>query len=167
MIGSPGQILSGKAIEGDADEEESQLGDEDGYEEEDQLLGKKRFRDDHVDEMDEDEEPPLFPSGTAPTTPIPRHQTSSSSPIYPPSAMRDYSSELDKSSPVREWDTDEFGFKRSCDGEDPVQGGEGRRAKKTRLVRRENGERKDEKRERTRHYEVVGVVRKKVVFALR
>ena len=166
VIGSPGQILSGKAVEGDADEEESQLGDEDEYDEEVCPQGTKGFRDNHEEEVDEEDERPLFPSNVIPTTPISRHQPCSSSPIYLPSARRDYSSELDRSSPVRGCDTDVFGSKRSRDDDDDDEG-EGRLVKKKRLGRRLNGERKDEERERTRHYEVVGVVRKKVVFALR
>ena len=136
------------------------LDDEISDEDVDDVTPQKRPRDAgnaQDDEVDDDDEPPLFPP--EPTTTPSHAGIRSSSPVYPPSAPRDYSSELDFSSPAR-WDAtqddDEEEEERRIAGE----------AKKRELTRRKE-KRKREEKERTRHYEVVGVVRKKVVFALR
>lgn len=79
----------------------------------------------------------------------------SSSPVGPPSLARDYSSDL--SSPVRPGAGDEQ--------DTPVRAGKRKRPERE-LARTKRGNRR-EKVPRTREYEVVGLIRKKVVFALR
>jgi hypothetical protein len=105
-------------------------------------------------EEDEDE-PPLFPDilQTPPKKSI--DPSSSPSSIYPSSAVKDYSSELDFSSPPMS-DTSKRDLEESSDDEEEEE--EERRRKKAK---------RSGKKERTRRYEVVGIVRKKVVFALR
>ncbi|BEI87466.1 uncharacterized protein CcaverHIS019_0101840 [Cutaneotrichosporon cavernicola] len=132
---------AGGALEGDAEDEES---DADNEEERSpkrpaggrDILGplaKKR----RVDE-DDDDEPPLFPEQNTPQRPPP--PLPPSSPIsFHPSSAHDYSSDLD-SSPVMGFGT---------------------------LPPSEFDEDEAEEEQRVRHYEVVGVVRKKIVFALR
>jgi hypothetical protein len=93
--------------------------------------------------------PHLQPPASSPTGPRAGTSFFSSSPVGPPSQTRDYSSDL--SSPVRPSTTpSRIKRKRVDDG--------GRTSK-----RRE----RTDKVPRTRHYEVIGVVRKKVVFGLR
>lgn len=106
---------------------------------------------------EEEDEGPLFPDITPPQTPQRGngHPSSSPSSIYPSSAMKDYSSELDFSSPPVS-DTSKRDREEESDSEDEEE--EERRRKKAK---------KSGKKERTRRYEVVGIVRKKVVFALR
>jgi hypothetical protein len=128
--------------------------------------GKGKGKD---DEEGEEGEEPLFPSEPEYDpfqTPAKSrngkhangHASSSPSTIYPSSAMKDYSSELGFSSPPmsdtsskRRLDDDED------DGEDEEQ--EERRRKKAKKG--------SKMKERTRRYEVVGIVKKKVVFSLR
>jgi len=161
VVGIPGQVLSvaGEVIEGDAEQEESD--DEEEEDTEDVTPGRSRKRG-RVNPVEEEEgpEPPLFEPNPdiLPTTPKTRHPPSSSSPIYPPSTARDFSSELDFSSPAREIDEDEDEER----SEGMKQG-----LRKKPAVRKRKRVKLDGERERTRHYEVVGVVRKKVVFALR
>ncbi|KAL1405820.1 hypothetical protein Q8F55_007498 [Vanrija albida] len=138
---------AGAAIEGDAADEES--------DEEREARQRETPKKAKVDE-EEDDEPPLF--ADAFTTPSKAHAPlPSSSPFVPSSAARDYSSDL--SSPVTARDA--WGFPVTPgDEDDDDDDEEEQRAERRRKRRRES-------KERTRHYEVVGVVRKKVVFALR
>ena len=130
---------------------------------------------------EEEEDGPLFPDiHTTPhhsrTNGKPNgHVPSSSSPFYPPSTPLDYSSDLDASSPARDWQVDQFGEPQNGDEEDKEDDEdarerrevEGMRVKRDESRAKVKARRKREEKERTRHYEVVGVVRKKVVFALR
>jgi hypothetical protein len=106
---------------------------------------------------DEEEEGPLFPDLFQ--TPPKKSNDPSSSPssIYPSSAIKDYSSELDFSSPPMSDTSSKRDLEESSDDSED-NGEEERRRKKA----KGSG-----KKERTRRYEVVGIVRKKVVFALR
>ncbi|BEJ03010.1 hypothetical protein CcaverHIS641_0101850 [Cutaneotrichosporon cavernicola] len=159
---------AGGALEGDAEDEES---DADNEEERSpkrpaggrDILGplaKKR----RVDE-DDDDEPPLFPEQNTPQRPPP--PLPPSSPIsFHPSSAHDYSSDLD-SSPVMGFGTlppSEF-------DEDEAEEERERRREEERAARereeRHRARRRAARPERVRHYEVVGVVRKKIVFALR
>ena len=108
---------------------------------------------------EEEDEGPLFPDITPPQTPKRGngHPSSSPSSIYPSSAMKDYSSELDFSSPPVS-DTSKRDREEESDSEDEEEEEEERKRKKAK---------KSGKKGRTRRYEVVGIVRKKVVFALR
>jgi len=113
-----------------------------------------------ADVEEEEEELPLFPDVLQ--TPPKKSNDPSSSPssVYPSSAIKDYSSELDFSSPPM---SDTSTLKRDRDleedsEEDEDEAEEERRRKKAK---------KSGRKERTRRYEVVGIVRKKVVFALR
>ena len=165
--GTPGRPRG--HIEGDASEEEE---DEDEY-------------DEAHEREDNEEAGPSRPTRHYTTPSRPSH-AGGSSPILPPSAIRDYSSDLDYSSPYRA-EMDGLGF----DGpsqQTPIgkEGGdesdeddvarEADELRKRRAAREELAAqaRKRKKRrvdrgekERTRFYEVVGVVRKKVVFSLR
>lgn len=116
---------------------------------------------------EEEEDLPLFPEAqAAPATPA---RALPSSPLsFHPSSARDYSSDLD-SSPVAR-----FGTLPSSDWGDDEEDAEEERKRRREEARaeREREERHRARRraarpERTRHYEVVGVVRKKIVFALR
>jgi hypothetical protein len=147
-------------VEGDAEEEEDL---------EDDLLAMDRQTSNRPSakakgkgkqkEEEEEEEGPLFPDidTTPPHTPKRdgQHPSSSPSSMYPSSAMKDYSSELDFSSPPV---SDTSTSKRDRDDESESEDEEEERRKKVK---------KSRKKERTRRYEVVGIVRKKVVFALR
>lgn len=137
--------------------------------------GKGRAVDDD-DQDEEEEEGPLFPldpEGPLFQTPTKnnhgRHPSSSPSTIYPSSAIKDYSSELDFSSPPIS-EASSRGHKRGLGDQDDENGeddgdedGSPEVAKKRKSTR--NGD--PTKKQRTRRYEVVGVVRKKIVFALR
>ena len=160
------QRAAGDAVDAEVDEEDEE---EEEDEKEDgpstrQLYGHtngKRLQ----EEVDADE-PPLFdPEPNVFGTPT-RHPPTSSSPILPPSSAPDYSSELDLSSPAR-FNVDDFGMKRDhgdvTDEENELFETEHRAKRARRKDRREE----DGGRKRTRRYEVVGVVRKKVVFGLR
>jgi DNA mismatch repair ATPase MutL len=105
---------------------------------------------------EEEEEPPLFPDIIQTPPRNSNDPTSSPSSIYPSSAIKDYSSELDFSSPPMS-DTSKRDLEEDSDDEDEEE--EERKRKK---AKRASG-----RKERTRRYEVVGIVRKKVVFALR
>jgi hypothetical protein len=177
---------SGTAIEGDADEEEDAEEDEAASGEvrvrtplrPSKTLGGRPPIDDDDDDVDE---PPLFPPGS-PQTPavagrlIHAQVPASSSPFLPPSSIRDYSSELDFSSPAQRFGSkrdrsdneDEDEDEDEDDKEDEDEEEEDEETKRKRLkVERKKAERRAMKPERTRYYEVVGVVRKKAVFALR
>lgn len=109
-----------------------------------------------VEEAEGEDDAPPFPEAfTTPSRPTRATDPASSSPWnMPSSSARDYSSDLDSSpAPVAE-DSD--------DDEDAQKAREEERKRKAKRERR-----KAERPERSRHYEVVGVVRKKVVFALR
>ena len=155
------------APEGTAGEVEGDAEDEDDLE--DDLLaidarpiaakGKGKQK---AEVEEEEEELPLFPDILQ--TPPKKSNDPSSSPssIYPSSPIKDYSSELDFSSPPM---SDTAMSKRDRDSdleedseEDEDEAEEERRRKKAK---------KSGRKERTRRYEVVGIVRKKVVFALR
>ncbi|BEJ10730.1 hypothetical protein CspHIS471_0101520 [Cutaneotrichosporon sp. HIS471] len=159
---------AGGALEGDAEDEESDADNEEerspkrpaGGREILSPLAKKR----RIDE-DDDDEPPLFPEQNTPQRPI--LPLPPSSPIsFHPSSAHDYSSDL-ASSPVvgfgilppSEFDEDEAEEERE------------RRREEERAARekeeRHRARRRAARPERVRHYEVVGVVRKKIVFALR
>lgn len=143
-------------VEGDAEDEEDL---------EDDLLAmdarplKSKSQDkgkgkEKAEEDENEDEAPLFPDILQ--TPPKKSNDPSSSPssIYPSSAIKDYSSELDFSSPPMS-DTSRRDLESSDDEEEEE---EERRRKKAK---------RSGKKERTRRYEVVGIVRKKVVFALR
>ena len=166
--GTPGRPRG--HIEGDASEEEDEDEDED-----DEAHGRE----------DNEEAGPSRRARQYTTPSRPSH-ASGSSPILPPSAVRDYSSDLDYSSPYRA-EMDRLGLDGSSQ-QTPIgkEGGdesdeddvarEADELRKRRAAREELAAqaRKRKKRrvdrgekERTRFYEVVGVVRKKVVFSLR
>lgn len=84
----------------------------------------------------------------------------SSSPWEPPSSARDYSSDLDSSPAPFEIEDDDD------DDEEALKAKEEEQRRRDKLEAKRKMARA-ERPERTRHYEVVGVVRKKVVFALR
>ncbi|WVO14481.1 hypothetical protein L204_102116 [Cryptococcus depauperatus] len=129
------------------------------------------------EESEDEDEEPLFPVSDRETAFVKDQGATprSSSPFHPPSTPRDYSSDIEMSSPVlgrvgslgfskrgREEEIDE----ETREEEEQI----GKRKKmeeikqrQKRTVKKLNGEEK----ERTRHYAVVGIVRKKVVFALR
>lgn len=147
---STGAGASGAAIEGDAADEES--------DEEREARQKETPKRAKRDDGEEEDDPPLFEDAfTTPSkAPI---GLPSSSPFAPSSAPRDYSSDL--SSPVNARDAWGFPVTPGDEEDDEEEEEEEeRRAERRRKRRRET-------KERTRHYEVVGVVRKKVVFALR
>lgn len=110
-------------------------------------------------------------SGSSPT----------SSSFQPSSAIKDYSSELDFSSPpaydLEEEDEDGGGYTEAKrpqdvdnadeDGDDKIDWGDSPSAALAGNAIRRAKKRKDKVSKRTRRYEVVGIVRKKVVFALR
>ncbi|OXG14725.1 chromosome transmission fidelity protein 8 [Cryptococcus neoformans Tu401-1] len=150
------EIAKGIAVQGDAVDEESSDEEEEEDEEEGPLFGK-----------DEDAE----------TTPTKNRQAPrSSSPFYPPSTSKDYSSDIEMSSPVRS-QVDDFGFpKRDREqGQDEdeedisVERRKRRKLEEAKAKEKREGrkKRKEGRKERIRRYAVVGIVRKKVVFALR
>ncbi|KAL7422367.1 hypothetical protein Q5752_003013 [Cryptotrichosporon argae] len=160
-----GGASAARAIEGDADAEESDA-EREGAE---AVTTPKRARaggagrgrpgQQRGEEEDEDEAPLFEPNEDIFGTPARPAHVDSSSPF--PSSARDYSSELDPTSPYRlnsgGDDDDDDGAAREVEAQ--------RRLEERKRERREK--RKREGGERTRHYEVVAVVRKKVVFALR
>jgi hypothetical protein len=160
-------------LEGDAEDEESDA----DHEEEERTpkrgpgrrasaaqlspLAQKR----QLDELEEEDEPPLFPEQVTPRRAPPSLPPSSPLSFHPSSA-HDYSSDLD-SSPVARFGTlppSEF-------DEEEAEEERERRREEARAARereeRHRARRRAARPERTRHYEVVGVVRKKIVFALR
>jgi DNA mismatch repair ATPase MutL len=152
--------------EGEAEDDDEDEDEEDEDEEEMNDTPKRAKMEDRKgkgkQKEEDEEEPPLFAPNPdiLPTTP-----QRSSSPFYPSSAMGDYSSELDMSSPVRG-----MGGEDEEDDEEAVeeQKRQNEEARKRTEAKRKRKERKaQEGKGRIRHYEVVGVVRKKVVFALR
>lgn len=162
------------AVEGDA-EEEDDLEDESAQKRTPtrqvttsrrRVKGKGKAVDDD-DEEDEEEGPlfPLDPDGPSFTTPTKgqSHPSSSPSTIYPSSAIKDYSSELDFSSPPIS-EASSRGHKRDREGDEDEGDGSPEVMKKRKHPRKGVD---PIKKQRTRRYEVVGVVRKKIVFALR
>ena len=158
--------------EDEADEGDEGLDFDSDEEAEDVTPNKKarpgKARPSGTEDEEEEDDGPLF-EPEMDTTPMNKSgaMASSSSPIYPPSTAKDYSSELDFSSPAR-WDLE------STADRDEEEKEEAEDRRKSALEMKQKEERRKEKRkwgrerpERTRHYEVVGVVRKKVVFALR
>lgn len=154
----------GTTLEGDISDEEGAM-----EEEVPSASAKKRKTSSKLqkrkdEEEEEEEDPPLFAPepGILPSTPSRDNAPASSSPFYPSSAPRDYSSELDPASSPPVWD-DEVD-----DEEDEEREAEKQRIADQKMKRDKAREkRKRDQKERTRHYEVVGIVRKKVVFALR
>jgi hypothetical protein len=160
-------------VEGDA-EEENDLEDEGpsaisskGKKVTPSRNSKGKGKGKHDDEEEEGEEP-LFPSEPEYDpfqTPAKSrngkhangHASSSPSTIYPSSAMKDYSSELGFSSPPM---SDTSSKRRLNDGDDDEDEDEEERPRK-------KSKKGSKMKERTRRYEVVGIVRKKVVFSLR
>lgn len=147
--------IKGIAVQGDAVDEESS--DE--------------------EEEEDDEEGPLFEKDEdAETTPTEdREAPGSSSPFYPPSTPKDYSSDIEMSSPAQS-QIDDFGFPkrgREQDQDEDEEDISTERRKRRKLEdakekeKRERRKKRQGRKERTRHYAVVGIVRKKVVFALR
>lgn len=143
--------------------------------------GARAGEEEEEEEAEDEEDPPLFPEAQVLTTPA--RSAAPSSPLsFHPSSARDYSSDLDPDSPVARFrdlpsspprmDDDE----NEVEDEDEVEAERRREEMKQRKeeerAAREREERHKARRraarpERTRHYEVVGVVRKKIVFALR
>lgn len=179
--------LNPHALEGDAEDEES---DEEREREEaaratpnkhkkaktDKNDDKNKNKND--DEEEEEDDGPLFPpSEMLMMTPQTKNAglPPSSSPFSEfATPARDYSSDL--SSPVTGMDAWGFPRKRGADNDEneednddddrgPETQARDRERERRRAERRQK--RKAEQPERARHYEVVGVVRKKVVFALR
>lgn len=162
---------SGANIEGDAADEES-----DAEREAEQEAAtsspvapkKARLHSSAAGEDGEGEEddPPLFPEMATPSRPardLPPSSLPPSSPPAPSSQGPEYSSDL--SSPVRGMDAWGFARRPGSDDEDDE-------AQQEREAERRERERKRRRaarppRERARHYEVVAVVRKKIVFSLR
>jgi hypothetical protein len=141
-------------VEGDAEDEED-LEDDLLAMDARPLKSKSQVKGKGKEKAEEDEdEAPLFPDVLQ--TPRKRSNDPSSSPssIFPSSAIKDYSSELDFSSPPMS-DTSKRDLGSSDDEEEEEEERRRKRAKRS------------GKKERTRRYEVVGIVRKKVVFALR
>jgi len=139
-------------VEGDAEDEEDLEDDLLAMDARPSLKGKGKGKGKAEEDEEED---PLFPDVLQ--TPPKKTNDPSSSPssIYPSSAIKDYSSELDFSSPPMS-DTTKRDLEENSDDEEEEE--EERRRKKAK---------RSGKKERTRRYEVVGIVRKKVVFALR
>lgn len=161
------------AVQGDAEEEE-ELDDMKTTEKtpsrpstvKGDIATKRQKKD---DDDDDDDEEPLFPPHpeAGPSTPQNsrhRHASSSPFPLLPPSSLKDYSSELDFSSPPPSLGKRARGD--SDENEDDDEEDEAERMEREKMERR-RAERKAQRPERTRVYEVVAVVRKKVVFALR
>lgn len=163
---------SGTALEGDISDEEAALEEEgptasvkkrkvdktpNGHGKD-----KGRAMDEGEEGEEEEDEPPLFAPepGIFPATPSSDDGPASSSPFYPSSAPRDYSSDLDPGSSPAKWDQED-----EEDVEAEVE--KLRIAEEKRKRDKAREKRKRDQKERTRHYEVVGIVRKKVVFALR
>ena len=165
---------SGTTLEGDSDEEVDM--DEGPTSSKKRRVEKtvagtrsdKGGGDDDDDDDDEDEEAPLFAADPDifPSTPPASKHVTSSSPYHPASAARDYSSELDPTSSPPQWDEDD-----EDEEDEEVRKPRGvaveTREKEVRRKGQARDRRKPEEKERTRHYEVVGVVRRKVVFHLR
>jgi hypothetical protein len=154
------------AVEGDADEEEEI--DEDTQEPAEGRPSAKRRKSGATADEEEDEGPLFPPEPKGLHTPPKRRPQDSSSPFQyqPSSSVKDYSSELDFSTPPNGTDMED----EDDEDEDEEDGQAGRSSKgkgKKRAREEKTVKRKSTKPERTRVYEVVGVVRKKVVFALR
>lgn len=144
-------------VDGDAADEESDAEREAEVGEDERTPKKAK----HGDEEDEDE-PPLFPEQTSPlATKQPQlYPPSSPFPSSMPSSAHDYSSDLEMSSPPRQPESD--------DEDDQARRREREREAQEKARKAERrARRRAERPERTRHYEVVGIVRKKLVFALR
>ena len=163
MAGNPNVVIGGTAVDGDASDEEEVEVDESTP-----AKTSRIAKGDEDEEQEEEEDQPLFaPNPDIFQTPLGKHAPHSSSPLYQSSAPRDYSSELDASSPSR-WDTDEFGFKANhANGDEDEDDEEAEMDRVRKEEERGREKRKTTEKQRTRHYEVVGIVRKKVVFALR
>jgi hypothetical protein len=143
-------------VEGDAEEEEEI---EEDVRTPAKVKGKGKGK--AEEEEEEEEEPPLFPEFQTPKRRDEMNPSSSPSTVYPSSVGRGrgygYSSELDFSSPP------------IPDSSPTANGGEEESEDEEEEERRRKRAKKNNsnKKERTRRYEVVGIVRKKVVFALR
>lgn len=164
------------AVEGDAEEEDDLEDDLDVESKKtptrlkENGKGKGKGKASRDEDEEEEEEGPLFPvdpDGPLFQTPTKGDSNPSSSPstVYPSSAMKDYSSELDFSSPPIS-EASSRGRKRDNDDEGDEDDQDG----SPEMVKRRKHSKKGldpNKKQRTRRYEVVGVVRKKIVFALR
>lgn len=161
---------SGNAIEGDIAEEESDEEHEAEEAVEAEKTPKKRKVDTNSalpngqmrleEEAEGEDDAPPFPDAfTTPEKSRPA-APASSSPWEVPSSARDYSSDLD-SSPVQGLEED------NSDDDEAAQAAREEEKRRRQKEEERRKRRRAERPERTRHYEVVGVVRKKVVFALR
>ncbi|RXK42344.1 hypothetical protein M231_00334 [Tremella mesenterica] len=132
-----------------------------------------------TEESEEEDEEPLFPMTKPFRTPSRLGKShghtpsiKSSSPVYPPSSIQDYSSDLDPTSPYRQDECDRQ-MTTLHDNEDEMESPSVLRREREKRKREEEEKKRRKKRklehdkERTRYYEVVGLVRKKVVFSLR
>lgn len=148
-------------IEGDAADEESDAEREAEHEAlTSSPIAPKKLKLSSTAAEEEEDEPPLFPEMATPKR-GPRDLPPSSPPA-PSSQGPEYSSDL--SSPMRGMDA--WGFPREEEDEEDEE------ARQEREEERRERERKRRRanrppRERARHYEVVAVVRKKIVFSLR
>lgn len=160
------QRTKGIAVQGDVVDEES---------------SDEEYEEDEEDEEDEEEGPLFETDQNVETTPTKDRQAPrSSSPSYPPSTPKDYSSDIEMSSPAGS-QMDGFGFPKrgraqdededEDEDEEDIDIERRKRRKLEEAKAKEKRERREKRREgrkeRTRHYAVVGIVRKKVVFALR
>lgn len=122
-----------------------------------------------TDEEEEDE-PPLFPPNPNFKTPLNESYPHSSSPILPSSSIKDWSSDLDCSSPAKSFGSQSDLAEEEENGDEEKeaekQAKEEERRKKIKLEQKK-AERKAQRPARTRTYEVSGIVRKKIVFSLR
>jgi DNA mismatch repair ATPase MutL len=177
VIGVPQDVVSngGKTVDGDIEDEESEDSDMEDIKSSIRTpLKRNKGRQKDKNGEEEEDEAPLFQDNVEAPRQVPFPKTPdgrSSSPFFPSSAPRDFSSELDMSSPGRRIDEDEDDEEPDDDqGEEEL---EARRRKveeerkRVEAKRKRKESRAKEGRARTRHYEVVGVVRRKVVFALR
>lgn len=152
-------------IEGDAADEESDAEREAEHEAltSSPIAPKKAKLHSSTAAEEEEDDPPLFPEMETPKR-GPRDLPPSSPPA-PSSQGPEYSSDL--SSPVRGMDA--WGFPRRPGEDDDEEDEEARQEREEERRERERKRRRANRppRERARHYEVVAVVRKKIVFSLR
>jgi hypothetical protein len=167
---SEGHILEGDAAEEESDEER----EEEEREQREQLGSAKKRKRGGAEGEEEEADGPLFPEELTPKGKGKDNgsrvqiQSTPASSVLASSPPRDYSSDL--SSPPA-WD---FAPEEKEVDEDEEDEEAEKAREKERIKEREREQRRRERRERrrpeaprTRYYEVVGVVRKKVVFALR
>lgn len=149
-------------IEGDAADEESDAEREAEHEAlTSSPIAPKKLKLSSTAAEEEEDEPPLFPEMVTPKR-GPRDLPPSSPPA-PSSQGPEYSSDL--SSPMRGMDA--WGFPRQEEDEDDDEEARQEREEERRERERKRRRANRPPRERARHYEVVAVVRKKIVFSLR